>query len=71
MKNRDFRLTPLEDIRAVIFTTEPDQWPIGWCKQILQKSPLCICLSELKRVTNGQTDGKAISIAERLLQNAG
>ena len=53
MKNRDFRLTPLENIRAVIFTTEPDQWPIGWCKQILQK---VLCVSVYQSSSASQTD---------------
>jgi len=44
---------------------EPRPWHIMWWKQILQQI-LCLLYSQLTRVTD-ETDGKAITIEERLI----
>jgi len=52
------------------FTTEPDPWPMVQLDSA--KSPLFIYSSnalQADRQTDGWTDGKAITIAERLLHN--
>jgi len=52
-------------IFSLFFTTEPDFWPIRWCKD-------SSVYSQLKRIANGQTDrqtdGKAISKAGSLIR---
>ena len=57
-----------------LFFLQPDPWLIRWCKKILQTG-LCLLPAHARhRQTDGrtdrQTDGNAISIAERLLRSS-